>query len=235
MGAASLGHVVDEPLAAQPSRLQVVRPHVLVADPARPPAPEVLDPAVATDVRIALEVEEDVARVRRRQPRVAASPRRLQVAMRRLAALTRTHLKRRLMTQQLKALRTEPCDPQLRRSDRERRDRLDPGIDQLLALIAARIRDKAQVIDRAQLLLALSAEDADLAVRDRLGRRRRRRLRDQLLKPRQDSPVQCRVPAKIDRAQPPRFPARATRSAARAPAPARAAARRARADARLPA
>ncbi len=96
---------VDEPLAAPPLGRRVVRPQALVAAVGGPPAPEVLEPAVGQRERVALEVEEDVARAGRREPRVAARAVRLAGGGGSGSPLSRElHLQRGLVAQELEPL-----------------------------------------------------------------------------------------------------------------------------------
>ena len=111
---AKLDHAVDEPLERRLLGVGVVRPDALVAGACAPPAPQVLDAAVA-DVGVALEVEEDVAGARVGKQRVPSGALRLEVSVRRLAAVARPDLKVGLVMQQVEAFGRErvarSCSP----------------------------------------------------------------------------------------------------------------------------
>ncbi len=168
---------VDELLERALLALAVVRPEGSEGRPAvlaPEDAEEVLEPAVGRPERVALDVEEDVARRGLRQQLEAALRRRLEQVIRVPPGHACAVLERGLVAQRLEGARRHARDLAVRRRGGELGERADARLLEPRNLVAAQARDEREVVVPLPLRLAAFAEVADRAVRDgqrvRLGR-----------------------------------------------------------------
>ena len=181
-------HEVDERLERLPLRLVVVRVQrrevaLDVEDP-----PEVLEAPVLVPERVALEVEEEVARRGVGQEREAALGLRLEEAEAVRAGLARVELQLGLLAQLGPGVGGHPGRRGLGRRAPELRERRDPGGGEPLDLRPVEPGDAGEVVDRVPVGVADGLEVADRAVVDRI-RLGRRRVCDEALEPGSDAPV----------------------------------------------
>ena len=177
IGAQALVEEVDELLERALLALAVVRPEGSEGRPAvlaPEDAEEVLEPAVGRPERVALDVEEDVARRGLRQQLEAALRRRLEQVIRVPPGHACAVLERGLVAQRLEGARRHARDLAVRWRGGELGERADARLLEPRNLVAAQARDERQVVVPLPLRPAAFAEVADRAVRDgqrvRLGR-----------------------------------------------------------------
>ena len=189
---------VDELLERLPLGVVVVRVQrregaVDVEDP-----PEILERAVLVPERVALEVEEEVARRGLGQEREAGFLLLRQQPVDVLAGLARVQLQLGLLAVLRPRVRVDPGRHRLCGRAAELRERRDPGGRELLDLRPVDAGDAGEVVDLVPPRVADGLEVADIAVVDRV-RLGRRRVGDELLEPRADAPVVGGELARVER------------------------------------